>query len=440
MKNAKQLLTGFVMGVALLAGTFVPASRVEAADKIVLKDGRVIEGRIVKELDGYFWLEETMGGIKQSPKMYKPDEIDKVEREDAAGAKGGEAKAAAVKSDPGSDKPLGIPAKIGSGVPKGAVITLGDEENGNMVGVYMVAHILHDALPVLEKELGNDRSGIVVLRFHSGGGYTKEVQELSDVIHNEYKPRFRTVGWIETAISAAAMSAHCIEEIYFTSQGNYGACTEFTSLQNASEGFRLEQILAKAEGFSRRGGWDTKIMRSMQVQDPLSAKIDENGTVQYFNDLTSGDIIVNRAKEILTFNANSAKQVKFSRGTADSLEELAHLMGYQEIDWIGQKMDKVPWPVSKAEKMQMDYRKKVHEDESATNRYFSEFQRNIETARSTPRDRRAPFVGLARQAKEKIVSMVKNNPNFEWSIFGRSHEGFKELVDEWEKALRDLMR
>ena len=46
---------------------------------------------------------------------------------------------------------------------------------------------------------------------------------MSDVIHEQYKKKFRTVAWIDSAISAAAMTAHCLEEIYFTPQGNYGA-------------------------------------------------------------------------------------------------------------------------------------------------------------------------------------------------------------------------
>ncbi|MEO0631245.1 MAG: hypothetical protein AAFY46_11050, partial [Planctomycetota bacterium] len=48
---------------------------------------------------------------------------------------------------------------------------------------------------------------LVVIKIKSGGGFGLEVQKISDVIHEEFKPKFQTVAWIESAISAAAMSA-----------------------------------------------------------------------------------------------------------------------------------------------------------------------------------------------------------------------------------------
>jgi hypothetical protein len=403
-----------------------------AVDRVTLKSGKVVEGTIVREVEGAIWIQTNIGGVV-TEEMYGPSDITQIERDAAApAAKADPTTPAAAKSD--AAKPSG------NKVPKAAIITLGDEENGNMVGVYMTAETLRRAIPLLEQELGTDHTGVVVLRFHSGGGMGLEVQKISDVIQNEYKTRWRTVGWIETAISAAAMSAHCLEEIYFTTQGNYGACVGFYSLSHAVEGFDLQKSLAEMERISARGGYNPLIMRAMQLQMPLSAHVDPNGEVKWYADSSSGDIIVNRPTEILTFNAVSAMRVKFSKGTADSLSELARAMGYKELDWVGVKEKNIPWPVCKAEKMQMDFRHQVHIDEAGTNSYYDTYRREVAAAASEPDPaERGKFIGKARQALEKIKQAVRNNPNFALTVFG-GKENYDKFLEEQEALLRKLAK
>jgi len=409
-----------VTGMTLLA---------QAGDRVILKSNKVVEGTIVREVEGAIWIKTNIGGVPVE-EMYGPGDIAKIERDVSAPA---------PKADPVSNDPAPVVHK--SGVPKACVLTLGDEENGHMVGIYLTAEIIHRAIPALEEELGTDHTGVVVLRFHSGGGYGSEVQKISDVIQNELKPRFRTVGWVETAISAAAMSAHCLDEIYFTTQGNYGACVGFYgSLDKPVEGRELQDSLFEMEKISARGGYDPLIMRAMQVQQDLSAHIDENGEVRWYPDVTSGEIIVNRPKDILTFNAVSAAKVKFSKGTADSKEELARVMGYQELEWVGKQVKGVPWPVSKAEKMQMDFRHQVHEDEARTNEYYTTYRLNIEAAANEQdRTKRGAFVGRAKTCLDRIKHMVKNNPAFRLTVFG-GREAYNEWLEAQEKLLKRLTK
>ena len=422
----------------IVAAVVVSAGHVRAADKVTLRDGTVLEGTIVRELEGNVWL-KTMVGSMADEKFFAHDEVVKIERDAGAASASDAGKDALKGADSNLTSGPAAPKATGSKVPKAMVITMGDEVNGDMVGLYMTAHSIKEALPLMEQELGTDRTGVVVLRIHSGGGMLLEIQKLSDVIQNELKPRFRVVGWIDSAISAAAMTAHCIEELYFTSQANYGACTGFRTLSDAMEGFELEKVLHQMELISSRGGYDSLIMRSMQIQDPLSATINEDGTVKYYRDTISGNIIVNRQKEILTFNAVTAAKIKFSKGTADSLAELTKLMGYQELDWVGEKVQNVPWPVSKAEKIQMEYRKKVHTDEELSRNYQASYESSIEAASSAQGDDRAKLVGRARVWLEKIKAMVRNNPNQALMMFG-GEKRYEAWLDEQEKIIRELMR
>jgi hypothetical protein len=309
------------------------------------------------------------------------------------------------------------------------------------VGVYMISHIIKQAIPVLEEEIGTDHTGVVVLRIHSGGGMLLEIEKINDVIQQELKPRWRTVAWIETAISAAAMACQGVEEIYFMSQGNYGGCVGFYgSLDKPVEGFELEQALYMMEKISKQGGYHPDIMRAMQLQMPLSATITPEGDIKYYRDTTSGNIIVNREKEVLTFNANSALKVKFSRGTADSPEELARLMGYKEFEWVGTRMKNIPYPVCKAEKMQIEFRQRTKADESALNSYYRTLQRELDAANGEQdRNRRGAFLGKARQMLDKIKAMTRNNPNFKLTVFG-GRENYDKFIKDVEKAIRDLAK
>ncbi len=455
MKNARRTLHSLTAAAAMLLAMAFPSGEALALDRITLKDGgKVVEGEISRELDGYVWLKRTVDGVTKE-ELYTPEQVSKIERgvestpavTDPA-KPAGEAKTTtrektpekATDTAPAAAAPA-EPTPKKTGVPKALVLTLGDEENGDMVGVYMVAHVLKRAIPTLEQELGTDRTGVLVLRFHSGGGLGLEVPKISDVIHDEFKPRFRTVGWVETAISAAAMSAHCLEEIYFTSQGNYGACTGFYgSLDKPVEGRPLAESLVLMEKLSARGGWNKLIMRAMQIQQEVSASIDENGEIKFFPDATSGDILVNRTKEILTFNALSAQKVRFSRGTADNIEQLTKLMGYQELDWVGTKEKGSAWPISKSEKMQVDYRKTVAKDERLTNHYFRMFNMNIQQAGGVPREERGPYLNKAQEALDNIKRMVRNNPNFALTVFNRLPDEMPEYFEQLDKQIRDLRK
>jgi hypothetical protein len=248
------------------------------------------------------------------------------------------------------------------------------------------------------------------------------------------------VAWIDSAISAAAMTSHVLEEIYFTSQGNYGACTMFSGRLVASEGRSLAQVLYEMEQTSAKGNHNPLIMRSMQIQQPLSCTIDANGEVHWYADATTGDILVNRPNEILTFNAVTAAKVKFSRGTADTLAELTKAMGYQEVDWLGAPPKRTAWPITKIEQEQMDFRKRVHDDEARTNQYQHTYQMEVQAAQSAPKADRAKFVGKAREVLDKIRAMVKNNPNFAYKAFNMSPDQFNDWLEEQEKFLRALMR
>lgn len=430
-------MMGFAVGLALCASAFV-SNQAYALDKLTLKDGTVLEGTVTRDIDGVIWFKYAIAGVEQT-KMFTTTEYVALVRDQAApDAK----KPDAAPVD--ESKPKVVPNPKPS-VPRAAVVTLGnerDDKQGGMVGLFMTANALEQMMPMLEEELGNDGTGVVVLRVNSGGGALSEIQKISDVIHNKYKKKFRTVGWIDSAISAAAMSSLCVEEIYFTSQANFGACTGWYGQLTAVKGLDLERVLIMMEKISARGGYDPLIMRSMQIQQPLSATRMPDGTIKFFADETSGEFIVNRKEEILTLNAVTGQKIGFSKGTASTLEELTKAMGFTELQWVGADTAGSLYPICKAEKWNLAFRTQTKVDEDRTKEYFAKYQLNVNAARGeNTREGRAKFIGRARQALEQIKSMVRNNPAFiMFALSMPNDEAFKEWLAEQEKMLRDMMR
>ncbi|HZW10603.1 MAG TPA: hypothetical protein VFF69_11930 [Phycisphaerales bacterium] len=414
-------LAALVLTGAVLVGGATPAF---AADKIYLKDGRVIEGEIVREHDGSVWVNYKIGGVEQNGVFFSSSMIDRIERDAPAEAAPIEAKPApesAAKAQP--RRP---------GVPRAVVLTL-----EGTVGLEFAAKPLKDAIPMLEAQLGPAEDGerVVVLKVNSGGGLLLEIEHLHKVLEEEYKPRFRTVAWIESAISAAAMTSHILEEIYFMPQGNYGACTGYSGPLVAMKDRPLEEVLYMMEKVSAKGNHPIPIMRSMQIDEPLSANIGGDGQVSWYN-TDEGEFLVNPKGRILTFNANTATKFKFSKGTAATVDELAKLLGYQEVEWVGRPEAGSLFPISKAEEHQRWWRESVEETTSRFNEYFAKYQISVQNAASSQdRAERGMFVGAARRELAIIERACKEHPNIK--LLNGIPDGWFE---EQHELLRDLMR
>ncbi len=405
-KSITRKLAVMVSALALAAATQFSF----AEDTVHLKDGTVVKGEIQRELEGSVWIKTSIGEIA-STTFILSDNIKSIERDSVAPT-------ADIK--PANDPKVELTPRR-PGVPRAAVISL-----EGTVGIQMTAKTLYDLIPTLERELGTDGTGIVVFKINSGGGLLLEIQKLSDVIHNEYKKRFRTVSWIESAISAAAMTSHCIEEIYFLPEGNYGACTGWSGRLVAVKGRGLEGVLYMMEQISARGGYNPFIMRAMQINEALSCTIDERtGEVTWYK-TEDGEYLVNPKDKILTFTAPDAAKFGFSKGTAVNLEELTKAMGYQEIDWVGEERTGYIYPISKAEDAMISYREKVTSDEERTNEYFANYGQARALAAGAPMETRPRFVGRARSHLKKIEAMVRNNPNFALLTWGM-------MIEDWER-------
>ncbi|MGD1917340.1 MAG: hypothetical protein ACFCBV_14295 [Phycisphaerales bacterium] len=430
--TAARLARGTACALAMLACVQVAA----AEDRITLNDGRVIEGEIARELNGAVWV-KTADGLTQ---FYPASDVLRIERD--VDTSGGE-----TPADPGITDPA--PSEAGptetteapavrapsSNATRVAILSFGDADAGQgMVGTYVTAQSFRECIPLLEEE----EIDVVVFRINSGGGAVLELMPLSDVFHNEFKPKFRTVAWIDYAISAASLSPHTLSEHYFMRRGAYGGNTAWFGALQAVEGRGLEDILYMAERISERGGHDPRIIRAMQIMDPLSIDLDENGRVEAMYQNTQGEVLINPQSRVLALTSITAQQMGFADGIADTLEELGKAMGLTEVEFVGEKVEGVAWPVSKAEKYLRRFREQTARDEQRLNEYFDGYNVAIDLARGADEDSKGKFIGFARRSLNSMVRMVDNNPRQALFIFNRSEEQFRDWVREQEELLRSL--
>lgn len=294
-------------------------------------------------------------------------------------------------------------------------------KNGNTVGQEIVAKHWKEVIPMLEA----DKVDVVVVHVNSGGGLGLEVGNFIDVFTKEFQPRFKTVAWIEWAISAAAMSPWILEELYFKPDGVIGGATGHYGGRVAVSGFVALKTDDQMERVARLANRSSLIMQSMMYMKPLSANIDENGEVTFFQDLT-GRHIINPAQRVLTMNSADAMKFRVGAGQASTVPELMSAMGIKEYEVVGKK----------ATDYLMAKMKEQHVAGEKFQEVFVKYQMAVQAAsQMQDRQTRGSEVGVARRHLNNLRGWVRSNPNL-GLLNGASPEWFRNQDD----MLQELMR
>jgi membrane-bound ClpP family serine protease len=418
--------------VSLLAACLMLAAAASSAlalDRVTLKSGKVVQGEITKEGDGFVFIDVMIGKLKHQ-EILTSDQISKIEHDIDAKAdstaattatpvapKGGPAPAEPAAPAEGEEEDEA--ASTDDGATRVCFVSLEDT-----VGTHINGDALHHSMELVEDE----KPDIVVLVINSGGGAVAETMPLSDVIHGEMKKKYRVVGWIQSAISGASMTIFNCEELYMMREGHVGGTVAFIpggggGGNKALEGEELERVLKLGELISRRGKYNPLIMRAMQVFGELSADIDENGNVTWYEG-TKGKHLVNPDDRILTLNSVDALKFGVSKGTADTKDELMRLMGVKEWKEVGQKADEY----------QREFRAHVSKFAALSNKLMAEFQLAMSRVGNGSGDekQRNLYIGKAKQKLEELRAAVKRAPSYEkYSQFNK--EWFEEMFEKLRK-------
>ncbi len=402
------------LAVSLVAlATLFCCTSIASADKIHLKDGRILDGRIESEGDEYVYFILEIGAIEKR-EIFLLEEIEKIVRE--------EADEDDADPKPGDDEPIVIP----EGACKIAYITL--EET---VGPYLNADALLHSKQILDDLPEEQRPDIIVLKINSGGGALLEVGPLAEAIHEDLKEDYRVVGWIESAISAASLTIFNCEEIYTMKEGNVGGTVAYSMGSGgatAMEGEGLERVLDAGKEISINGRRNPLIMRSMQVWMTLSCDIDEDGNITWY-DNDSGEFLVSPEGRILTLNSVDAVKYGVCKAITDTKDELAKALGCEEWVEVGYEADQY----------QQEFRENVRVAETRASELWSKIQIALNFSGGTKKNHTRQ-IGTARRYLKELKNLVRKAPSLE--TYGGG--GLPPLDNDWfrdiDKQLREMAK
>jgi hypothetical protein len=442
------VLAGVVLGVSMLLSPGVA----RAADTVTLASGETLSGTIERD-EGDVVIIRVMRDGKEERIFLTREEILKIVRGTPAtpdapksdapksdAPKADAPKGDAPKSDTGSDKTTPAQASSADKKPadaqsralvgrptRVAMLNFGGPSawklgaGANGVGEMAIARHFAEAFPLLKK----DNVDVVIIRVNSPGGALSEVSKFHEVFR-QYKETFRCAVWVEWGISAAAMSPWIFEDIYMLPEGALGGATAHMGGVAAVEGFDLEKILYGMEQISREGKKHPFIARAMQVQAALSVNIDENGNVTYFQDET-GQRVINGATRVLTLTSKDAYDIKVSKGTAATFEELMSVMGISEWQMGG----------AEATKAVDDGIRRMNVARTELPITAQKYQMAVGAAQGTrDMDARRREVGIARGHLNRIRKWMEENEGLGRSV---GIPGMGWFVDQ-DRILRDLLR
>lgn len=297
------------------------------ADTIRLKDGAVVEGEIFREGEKFIYV-RIPAGETYTERFFMRDQIESIERDEEP-----------VAADP-RPKYVNASERASPETTRVAELVFGPPSSwqgaaGDTVGLHITAADFQEAIPLLEE----DEIDIVVIRVNSlGSGCLREVEKFHEVFR-EYKHKFRTLTWIENALSTAAMSIWVIEEQSMMPGGNIGACTLYGPFNTrCGDDLSLDTRLELMEKASRDAWRNPLLMLAMQTFQPLSVSTDPvDGTVTYYDNAERGDIKLNDDRSILVLTAPVAEKIRFSKATAATLDELMTDIGVREYELGGEK-------------------------------------------------------------------------------------------------------
>ena len=173
---------------------------------------------------------------------------------------------------------------------------------------------------------------IIVLEIDSPGGLVTEIFEIVDVIAKT-RERHRVVAWIREAISAAAVTSMQCDEIYFRSMGALGAAMMIRG-RDSVYGEPLDAFREELGAIIEKNGRPRMVFEAMVLAKPVLTytKDPVTGKPTFHDKITGlpGEVVLSDEKDNLTFNASNALDSGFSKGTADTDEELAKLLGLKE--------------------------------------------------------------------------------------------------------------
>jgi hypothetical protein len=347
-------------------------------DQLIMASGTVINGTIVEETKDEVKILVQLGAIKATKATsYRKTDIIEIKR----GVKPDEASKAAptTTTTPGSKSKNKTKDKVEelrpeTGTEAGTQLYVA-EMKGNFgvdVSETTLRRLFEDVDRVFNdimEESGPDgmrtvvkpefrESHVVVLRMDAGTNPRQgfdglfRVEDLAPIIEEQIVGRHRrVVFWVERAENGAALFPWVSREMYFTNDGIMGFTGDLQDFSIGDEMVDEKQIslrIGHAEGFAVKGGYDPTLIKPMVRSKYWLAVRFEGGEPVYLTrkpkpedgegwviltddgEGENEDKKARGANDLLVLDQEWAQKLKVSRGTVDTLDDLAFQLGTEK--------------------------------------------------------------------------------------------------------------
>ncbi|MHC4976319.1 MAG: Clp protease/crotonase-like domain-containing protein [Planctomycetota bacterium] len=356
------LTLGLVFGGV---GVLVPESapRAEASwqdetlDRIYLKNGRIVEGRIISETATEVEMEVIVAGIS-APTTFQKTDIIEIKRGTPATDGDAPASAPETRSSTSSPRNASTP-KIE--VPEGAKKVFHIKLSGHLMGdpfggiPYLFNAGRRDVLSYtpIEEVIGeavDERSDVIVveLSLDSPGGYEglSVARTLQPIFEDAEREGARIVFWVERAAAGAAFLAFMSEEIYFKPDGLMGGVGGIEDFQLGGDSVvdekQISLRIGRAEGLAIQHGYDPVLVRAMMRKDVVLYVRFRGGKAEYLDHvprISDGDgweLLTDdgegdnedewsfEGNDYLNLDAPLAQRLGVSDGTASTIDDLVY--------------------------------------------------------------------------------------------------------------------
>jgi hypothetical protein len=310
------------LAVLALGTTLVAA--IASADTIVLRNGRRLQGELIRKDQKEVVFRVIMYGAKMT-KVFKPTEVEHIIEGPVTPAEKKPDKEPEKDEEKLPEDGLGMlpdppeaPPVVEYDQPTYYLIPLEGE-----VGKTFLARVLKESLDDAVRR----KPTVVILRVDSPGGLISECEEMIQILRR-YNHRLRIVAYVRDAISAAAITSLAAREIYFEPGGTFGAAKAFrmgaTGISDVDEKFR-SVWRAKARGAAEIGG-HSRLLAQAMIDNRLQLHWVEQDGKKVIKE-GRGDNMITKRGQLLTMTAGEALACGFSSGTAQNLEDLGKRMG-----------------------------------------------------------------------------------------------------------------
>ncbi len=343
------------------------AEPAETIDRLILRSGKIVEGKILEETETGIRIMVVMGSLK-APATYQHSQILDIKRDLPF-----QPKPVASK-----DKNKGKDDYVASRSDEEADAILYVIELNETFGVHSSQTPLEDAFEAADKYFGDlDRAGrvpselrdkhLVIVKLDTqtdprqGFDGIWRTEDIAPVVEDQLvDKKRRVIFWIENAGGGASFLPWVSPEIYFTNDGIMGGIGSLDDFDIGDEMVNEKQIslrLGHAEGFAIKGGYaeiGPPIIRAMaRQQNWLSVRWEggkpifraaeppegEGHLWQVLTDDGEGDNedeFAFKGNDILRIDSDLALKLGLADGIADDIDDLAFELGvdasYAEVN------------------------------------------------------------------------------------------------------------